>query len=108
MATGVEGKAFGIVDSLGIPALSKAGPNSRVIVSMGPVGVVGDVVTFPPPVPANPAATATGTWLVGSSRVFATNLPVITQTAVSTTIQVNTLPGGPMRVQIPDTRVVAV
>jgi hypothetical protein len=109
MATGVQGLAQGIVDVKSVPALSKVGPNSRVLVATAPVGVVGDVVTFPPPPAPDPSATLTGTWSLGSTRVFAASMPVITQTALSVTVLVGSpTPGGPMRVQVPDTRVTAV
>lgn len=103
MTTGVQSLAVGIVDAKSVPAVAKVGPNSRVVTATAPVGVVGDLVTFPPA--PEPTATATGTWILGSNRVFATSLPVVTQTAASTTVMVNGSPGGPMRVQVPDTRV---
>lgn len=105
MASGVQSLAVGIVDSQSVPAVSKVGPNSRVLTAAAPLGVVGDVVSFPPPPAPNPLATVTGTWIIGSSRVSAGGLPVITQTAQSTTVMVNVAPGGPMIVLVPDTRV---
>jgi hypothetical protein len=104
MANGVQSLAVGIVDAQLVPAVSKVGPNSRVLTAIAPVGVVGDVVSFPPPA-SNPFATVTGTWTIGSTRVSAGGLPVITQTAQSTTVMVNGLPGGPMMVLVPDPRV---
>jgi uncharacterized Zn-binding protein involved in type VI secretion len=103
MTTGVQSLVSGIVDAKSVPALSKVGPNTRVLTATAPVGVLGDVVTFPP----SPefTATVTGTWIMGSARVSAGGLPVITQTAQSTTVMVNGLPGGPMIVLVPDTRV---
>lgn len=103
MTTGVQSLANGIVDAKSVPALSKVGPNNRVLTATAPVGVVGDVVTFPPA--PDPTATVTGTWIMGSARVSAGGLSVITQTAQSTTVMVNGLPGGPMIVLVPDTRV---
>lgn len=105
MTTGVQSLANGIVDAKSVPALSKVGPNNRVLTAVAPVGVVGDVVTFPPPPAPDPTATVTGTWIMGSARVSAGGLPVITQTAQSTTAMVNGFPGGPMIVLVPDTRV---
>jgi hypothetical protein len=104
MANGVQSLAVGIVDAQLVPAVSKVGPNSRVLTAIAPVGVVGDVVSFPPPAP-NSSATVTGTWTIGSTRVSAGGLPVITQTAQSTTVMVNGSPGGPMMVLLPDPRV---
>jgi hypothetical protein len=105
MATGIQSLAVSIVDAKSVPAVSKVGPNSRVLTATAAVGVVGDVVTFPPPPAPDPSATVTGTWIMGSARVRASGLPVITQTAQSTTVMVNGLPGGPMIVLVPDTRV---
>ncbi|MEO9651983.1 MAG: hypothetical protein ABJ360_25470 [Roseobacter sp.] len=108
MSTGVQSLAVGVVDAKSIPAVSKVGPNTRVMTSTAPVGVVGDLVTFPPPPAPDPTATVTGLWIKGSTRVFAASMPVVTQIALSSTVMVNGLPGGPMRVQLPDARVTAV
>lgn len=106
MATGVQSLAVGIVDAKSIPALAKVGPNARVMTQTAPVGVVGDLVTFPPsPVLGD---TLTGTWTLGSTRVLAGGFQVVTQTALSTTITNVGVPGPPMRVQLPDARVSAI
>lgn len=105
MASGVQSLAVGIVDAQSVPAVSKVGANSRVLTAVAPVGVVGDVVSFPPPPALNPFATVTGAWTIGSTRVSAGGLPVLTQTAQSTTVMVNGSPGGPMMVLVPDLRV---
>lgn len=101
MATGVEGLAPTIFDPISVPAVAKVGPNFRVTVATGPIGVVGDVVTFPGPL------TATGTWVSGTIRTTINGLPVITQTAVGASVTVAGPPGGPIRLGIPDMRVSA-
>lgn len=103
MTTGVQALAQGVTDGIAVPALVKVGPNLRAITTTAPVGVLGDIVTFPGP-PATP--TLLGTWTMGSTRVTAAGAPVITQTAQSTTTTVGG-PGGPMVVLLPDIRVQA-
>ncbi|MEM7667685.1 MAG: hypothetical protein AAF317_00860 [Pseudomonadota bacterium] len=107
MATGVQSLAVGIVDAKSIPAVAKVGPNARVTTQTAPVGVVGDVVTFPPPVVLGD--TVSGTWTLGSTRVLASGFQVVTQTALSVTVtNIAGVPGPPMRVQFPDFRVTAI
>jgi len=101
MATGTETLAPTIADPFGVPATAKAGPNTRVLAATGPLGVVGDTVTFPGPV------TASGNWVVGSFRVMATSLPVVNQTSTGVSVTVTGVAGGPIRLAIPDTRILA-
>jgi hypothetical protein len=101
MATGTETLAQTIVDSTNVPAVAKVGPNTRVLAVTGPLGVIGDTVSFPGP------TTATGNWVLGSLRVSANNMPVINQSSTGTSITVAGPPGGPIRLAIPDTRILA-
>jgi len=101
MAQPVDNIPAGISDGPGVPALSKVTANTRVRATTGPIGIITDVPTFPPP-------TATGLWTVGTMRCRINGLPVITTTAVGIGIAVTapTPPStGPLRVAISDSRV---
>jgi hypothetical protein len=101
MASGVESLALGIVDSTGVPALAKVGPNLRVTAPTGPLGVVGDTVSFPGPV------TASGNWVTGTLRTSINGLPVVNQTSTGVSVTTVGAPGGPIRLQVPDLRISA-
>lgn len=101
MSTGIQSITAGIVDATSTPATAKVPANFRVTASGQPVGVVGDVVSF------TGAPTVTGSWITGSQRVTINQLPVINQSASSTTVLSVGSPGGPMVLQTPDTRVKA-
>lgn len=101
MANPVDSVPSGIADALGIPNTTKVPGNFRARTTTGFVGVLTDVPVFSFP-------TATGQWLLGSARCRANGMPVITQTSVGIGIATtNPFPPstGPIRVQIPFTRV---
>lgn len=101
MTSGVQSLAQGIVDGTSSPATAKVPANFRVTASGQPVGVVGDVITF------NGTPTASGSWIIGSLRVSAGGLPVITTAHQGASVLSVGGPGGPIRVQTPDLRVKA-
>lgn len=101
MPSGVESLAIGIVDSINVPALAKVGPNFRVVAPTGPIGVVGDTVSFPG------TPTLTGNWVVGTVRTSINGLPVVNQTATGVSVTITGVPGGPIRLQVPDLRIQA-
>jgi hypothetical protein len=101
MASGVESLPTGIVDGTSVPATAKVPANFRVTASGQPIGVVGDVITF------TGVPTVSGTWTVGSFRVFAGSLPVVNQSSTGVTVLAVGSPGGPPRLQLPSLRVMA-
>lgn len=101
MTTGTETLAPTIADAAGVPAIAKVGPNTRVLAATGPLGVVGDTVTFPG------TPTATGNWVIGTLRVTAGGVPVVNQTSTGPSVTIAGVPGGPIRLAIPDTRILA-
>lgn len=101
MAQPVDSIPAGISDGPGAPALSKITANCRVRATTGPIGIITDVLTFPPP-------TATGVWVVGTVRCRINGLPVVTTTAVGIGIATTapTPPStGPLRLALSDSRV---
>ena len=98
--SGVYALPQGALDFIGIPAMTKVGPNMRALTATAPVGTVGETVIFPGPV------TLTGNWTLGSPRVFAANMPVVTQaTAPANTTTTIVGAGPPMVMVLPDARV---
>ena len=101
MAGNTEAFIAGVMDDLMTPALSKMPANFGVTSGGQPLGVMGDVVTF------SGTPTVTGTWTFGSTRVFASGLPVITTVAGSATVTAAGSAGGPMKLVTPGQRVSA-
>ncbi len=99
MSSGVQSITQGIVDGTSSPAIARVPANFRVTASGQPVGALGDVVMF------NGLPTASGSWVSGALRVSINSLPVINQTAQGVTVLSVGTPGGPMLLQMPDTRV---
>lgn len=102
MSNPVQTLPSGVIDAVSVPGLAAIGPNLRVTCSGIHAGVVSETITFPG------TPTATLTWAVGSTRVMAVNLPVITQIGQGPTVTIAGVPGGPVQVIVPDTRVTAV
>ena len=98
MASGVQAIDAGIVDSTSSPATVRVPANFRVTASGLPVGVVGDTIAF------NGAPTVSGSWVVGSPRASINGLQVINQTHQGISVTSSGSPGGPIRVQTPDSR----
>ena len=101
MAQPVDSIPAGISDGPGAPAPTRITANSRVRATTGPIGIITDVPTFPPP-------TATGVWTVGTVRCRINGQPVVTATAVGIGIAA-TAPvppsTGPLRLTLSDSRV---
>ena len=99
MASGVQAITQGIVDSTMTPATARVPANFSVTASGQPIGVIGDVITF------NGLPTVSGSWVMGSLRATIHGLPVINQSAQGISVTSTGAPGGPIRVQTPDSRV---
>ena len=97
--SGVQSYPYGIVDGTSAPALAVVPANFRVTATGLTIGVVGDVVQF------SGAPTLTGSWVMGSMRASIGGLPVIEATQQGLSVLSVGSPGGPIRVQTPDSRV---
>jgi len=104
MPGNVQTLAPGVSDAIGVPAVSKISPNTRVSATTGTLGTVADVLQFPGIVPP---LTVVGNWVSPNTRVLIAGLPSISQSAVGVCFNVVGIPTGPMRVVITDPRVVA-
>jgi len=87
------------IGAAGTPASATVPANSRALAAAGPLGTIADVVQFPIP--------AVGAWLVGSSRVSAMGLGVVTQSSTGTATPPPPASPLPMTVTQGDSRVSA-
>ena len=99
MPTPVSIVPAGVMNATAVPASAKVPGTARAQGAAGPVTVQIDVMQFSAP-------HNVGNWIMGSARVKAGQIPVITQASIGTSIS-SISPPGPMTVTMGDARIKA-